>query len=77
MFAVPFDPGQLDIEGAPAPILEDVAAMVTEAGGQFDFSPASAWGPAEYHGGGEYWPQSGPTILKPKLAMALMMLSGG
>jgi serine/threonine-protein kinase len=39
MFAVPFDPGRLEIGGTPVPILGDVAANTTEAGGQFDFSP--------------------------------------
>ena len=38
LFGVPFDPGKLEAQGSPAPLLEDVAADPTSGGGQFDFS---------------------------------------
>jgi Tol biopolymer transport system component/predicted Ser/Thr protein kinase len=38
LFGVPFDPNRLEARGTPAPLLEDVAADPTTAGGQFDFS---------------------------------------
>ncbi len=38
LFGVKFDPGKLEVHGAPVPILQDVAANPTTGGGQFDFS---------------------------------------
>jgi serine/threonine-protein kinase len=38
LFAVPFDPDRLALEGAPAPLLDDVAADPGSAAGHFDVS---------------------------------------
>jgi serine/threonine-protein kinase len=38
LFGVPFDPDTLQVRGAPSPLLEDVAADASTAGGQLDFS---------------------------------------
>jgi len=38
MFGAPFDPGKLEVHGAPVPFLEDVASSVTAGGGQYDLS---------------------------------------
>jgi len=38
LFAVPFDPDRLELRGTPAPILEDLAAVITLGAAQFDFS---------------------------------------
>jgi serine/threonine-protein kinase len=38
LFGVPFDPVRLEMHGTPAPVIEDVAADVGTAGGQFDIS---------------------------------------
>jgi serine/threonine-protein kinase len=38
LFGVKFDPGRLEVHGAPLPLLEDVAANPITGGGQFDFS---------------------------------------
>ena len=40
LFGVAFDPGRLEIQGTPVPLLEDVAASPGQGGGQFDFSAA-------------------------------------
>lgn len=40
LFGAAFDPVRLEIEGAPVPLLEDVAANLAQGGGQFDFSMA-------------------------------------
>jgi serine/threonine-protein kinase len=38
LFGVPFDPARLEIEGTPAPLVEDVASDPGFAAGQFDIS---------------------------------------
>jgi len=38
LFAVPFDPKRLVLEGTPAPVVEGIASDPTSGGGQFDFS---------------------------------------
>jgi serine/threonine-protein kinase len=38
MFAVPFDLDRLESLGAPVPVLEDVAGVAAQGGGQLDFS---------------------------------------
>ncbi len=38
LFAVPFDPGKLEVRGAPSPVLEEVAYNPTGGAAQFDFS---------------------------------------
>jgi serine/threonine-protein kinase len=38
LFGVRFDAAQLEVRGAPAPLLEDVSANPVTGGGQFDFS---------------------------------------
>jgi Dipeptidyl peptidase IV (DPP IV) N-terminal region len=38
LFGVGFDPGRLEVRGAPTPLVEDVAASPVSGGGQFDFS---------------------------------------
>ena len=38
LFGVAFDPGRLEVQGAPAPLLEDMAATPAMGGGQLDFA---------------------------------------
>ena len=38
LLGVPFDPVQLELKGAPIPLIEGVAGVVSLGGGQFDFS---------------------------------------
>ncbi len=38
LFGVGFDPGRLELQGTPVPLLEDVAASPIQGGGQFDVS---------------------------------------
>jgi Tol biopolymer transport system component len=40
LFGVAFDLGRLELQGTPAPLLDDVAASPLLGGGQFDFSAA-------------------------------------
>ncbi len=40
LFGVRFDPGRLEVQGTPVPLLEDVAASPIMGGGQFDLSAA-------------------------------------
>ena len=40
LFAVAFDPDRLETRGTPAPVQPEVRALSTQAGGEFDFSPA-------------------------------------
>ncbi|HUB83446.1 MAG TPA: protein kinase [Bryobacteraceae bacterium] len=60
LFGVAFDPGRLELQSAPVPLLEDVAANPTDGGGQFDFSMApSGHGTLVYSAGkqtGQTWP---------------------
>ncbi len=42
LFGAAFDPGRLELQGTPVPLLEDVAASPNQGGGQFDFSTAPA-----------------------------------
>src|ERR1700680_4277172 len=42
LFAVPFDPARLELRGAAAPMLEDLAADPNEGAGQFSFSRTGA-----------------------------------
>jgi hypothetical protein len=60
LFGVAFNPVRLELQGAPVPLLEDVAANPTEGGGQFDFSTApSGHGTLVYLAGkqtGQTWP---------------------
>ena len=60
LFGVAFDPVRLELQGAPEPLLEDVAANSTDGGGQFDFSMApSGHGTLVYLAGkqtGQTWP---------------------
>ena len=41
LFAVRFDPGKLETQGLPVPVLDDVAANLVTAAGRFDFSAAT------------------------------------
>jgi Tol biopolymer transport system component len=43
LFAVPFDPDRLELRGAPAPVLEDVDAVINLGAAQFDFSRTGAF----------------------------------
>ena len=60
LFGVAFDPGRLEVQGTPVPLLEDVAANPIGGGGQFDFSAApSGHGTLVYLAGkrtGLTWP---------------------
>jgi serine/threonine-protein kinase len=38
LFAVPFDPKRLEVEGSPAPVVQDLAASSAEGGAQYSFS---------------------------------------
>jgi serine/threonine-protein kinase len=38
LFAVPFDPGKLEVRGTPSPVLEEVAYSTANGSAQFDFS---------------------------------------
>ncbi len=38
LFAVPFDPGKLEVRGTPSPVLEEVAYSTISGSAQFDFS---------------------------------------
>jgi serine/threonine-protein kinase len=49
LFAVPFDPGKLEVRGAPSPVLEEVAYSAQNGSAQFDFSRN---GTLVYRGGG-------------------------
>lgn len=49
LFAVPFDPGRLELEGTPIPVVEDIASDPLSGGGQFD---VSATGTMVYLAGG-------------------------
>jgi serine/threonine-protein kinase len=49
LFAVPFDPGKLEVHGTPSPVLEDVAYNTANGSAQFDFSRN---GTLVYRGGG-------------------------
>jgi len=42
LFGAPFDPAGLELQGTPAPLLEDVASDPTTAAGQLDFSRAGS-----------------------------------
>jgi len=44
LFAEPFDLAKLEVRGAPAPLLGDVAGDASRGGGQFDFSAAPSGG---------------------------------
>ena len=58
LFAVAFDPNSLEVRGAPAPILEDLAANPMTGGGQFAFSGAASGGTFVYlagKGASERW----------------------
>jgi Periplasmic component of the Tol biopolymer transport system len=56
LFAAPFDPVRLELEGTPAPILEDVAANATIGGGQLDFSRTGTLVYLAGKGAGQTWP---------------------
>jgi eukaryotic-like serine/threonine-protein kinase len=43
LFAVPFDVNRLEVTGAPAPVLEDIAAKPTDAAAHFTFSQAGSF----------------------------------
>jgi len=56
LFGAPFDPARLELQGTPAPLLEDVASDPTTAAGQLDFSRT---GTLVYRSGkavGRTWP---------------------
>ena len=38
LFAVPFDPGKLEVRGTPSPVLEEVASSTSNGSAQFEFS---------------------------------------
>jgi hypothetical protein len=43
LFAVPFDPDNLEVRGTPSPVLEEVAYSALTGSRQFDFSRRSSW----------------------------------
>src|SRR5262249_49251619 len=53
---VAFDPGRLEIQGTPLPVLEDVASSSYWGGGQFDFSGAGSFVYLEGKQAAQTWP---------------------
>jgi serine/threonine-protein kinase len=51
LFGVPFDPARLELRGAAAPILDDLAADPSSGAGQFSFSGVSGPGTYVYRSG--------------------------
>src|SRR5262249_20911481 len=58
LFAVPFDPDRLVLEGTPEPIVDDIASDPTSGGGQFDVSATGTL--AHLSGSGR---RAGPMVL--------------
>ena len=56
LFAVPFDPDRLELRGAPAPVLEDVDAVINLGAAQFDFSRTGAFIYRNGKAGDQGWP---------------------
>jgi len=56
LYSAPFDLARLELQGAPAPVLEDVAANPTFGGGQLDFSQAGTLVYLAGKGAGQTWP---------------------
>ncbi|HEY1494753.1 MAG TPA: DPP IV N-terminal domain-containing protein [Candidatus Solibacter sp.] len=51
LFGVRFDPDRLEVQGAPVPLVDDVAANPITGGGQFDFASGPASGALAYLAG--------------------------
>jgi Tol biopolymer transport system component len=56
LFGAPFDPVRLELQGTPAPLLEDVAGDPTTGAGQLDFSRTGSLVYRSGKAGGRTWP---------------------